>query len=110
MEHARALHFVLVSALDRETVMRCLGATEGHAWSGTIYARAAATALRSPTVWRRLRDRVDEALAPWTSGFRNATPEERTAWLGSSAASGWLTAEESAAAIWCGLREQFTHA
>lgn len=106
-EHARALRAVLVVALDRETLLRCLGASGGRAWSGTLYARAAEAALGSDGVWRRVREAVDLALAPWIPGFRDASTEDVEACLASSAEV--LGMEESAAAVWCALLDDVAH-
>ena len=75
----RALRFVLVSALDRETAARCMGGDAEVAlslWPSSLYTLLAAAAGRSSLVWRRCARLVDASLEKTLPAFDTMEPAE----------------------------------
>lgn len=107
--HARALRVVLVIALDRSTVGACLGterAREGTLWPSTLYSWAAQTAARSPLVWRRCAEAIDDALARWLPAYDDAPVARVAEMLSAREAGAVIDARELAAALWAVLRRR----
>lgn len=101
----RALRLVLAVALDCGAVAECLGRpTPTDLWPSTLYAWAAAAAVRSSIVWRRCARALDVALAPWLGPYQDASAAAIVGVLSARDAATAMTRHEIAAALWAIVR------